>query len=328
MIYPWQKQQWHQLTQARQFHRLPHALLLTGMAGVGKADFAIHLANAILCQQQTPDSQPCGICHACRLVAGRAHPNLLCVSPEKEGQAIKVDQIREVMDFANQSSLQGEYRIVIIHPADAMNISAANALLKTLEEPSSGAIIVLVSDQSERMPATILSRCQRVIFGRPDKEQALAWLAEQVKDTTMNLALLLSLANGAPLAARDLIQTDSLALRKIFYDGLQQLLDKQVDPIKLAGRLSDLEPLPLIDFMLTWLTDLMQLHLGDSECSRIINQDYITIMRQQQSLVTLSHCKQLLDRLLQQRAQICRGMNFNKQLMTENMLLRWMEYTT
>ena len=85
----------------------------------------------------------CGTCHACRLIAGRAHPNVLWVEPEKEGQTIKVDQIREVSEFVNQSSLQGVHRIVLINPANAMNMHAANALLKTLEEPSSGAIIFI-----------------------------------------------------------------------------------------------------------------------------------------------------------------------------------------
>lgn len=324
MIFPWQEQQWQQVTQAKRHNRLPHALLFTGVRGVGKTDFAIHFATALLCQQQASDGHPCGICHACRLVAGRAHPNLLCVTPEKEGQAIKIDQIRDVMEFVNQSSLQGEYRIVMIHPANAMNISAANALLKTLEEPSSGAIIMLVSDQSERLPATILSRCQRVVFGRPDNKQALAWLADNVEQAGTSLELVMSLAHGAPLAARDLIQTDDLILRQTFYDGLQQLISKQVDPIKLTARLSELEPLPLLDFMLSWLTDLLRIFLK-ADPSRLTNQDFAAALQQLKNQLSLASCTQLLESLLQQRAQICRGMNFNKQLLTEHLLLRWME---
>lgn len=324
MLYPWQQAQWQQIHQARRDGRLPHGLLLTGVAGVGKVDFANHLANALLCQQQTEEGHPCETCHACRLVAGRAHPNLLWLEPEKEGGAIKVDQIREVMEFVSQSSLQGEYRIVIIQPANAMNISAANALLKTLEEPARGAILILVSDQSERMPATILSRCQRITFGRPDLQQAMTWLTQNQKHPVEHLQQILMLANGAPLAALKMLETDALTLRRDYYDALQMAVSKQADPIKLAAKLTDIEPLPLLDFTISWITDLLRLTLaGDS--SVVTNQDYLSVLTAQHAKLDLAKCTRFLEYLLQQRAQICRGMNFNKQLLAESTLLRWVE---
>ena len=168
MIFPWQVNQWQQLLQAKSQQRLAHAMLFTGLPGIGKAIFAQHFSSALLCQKLNPDGNPCDRCHSCRLIAGRAHPNMLWLEPEKPGQAIKIDQVRDVSEFISQTSLQGDYRIVIINPADDMNTNAANALLKTLEEPSSGAHLILISNQNERLPATILSRCQRVVFQRPE----------------------------------------------------------------------------------------------------------------------------------------------------------------
>ena len=196
MYYPWQAAQWQQIISAERAGRLPHALLLTGTLGLGKSIFADSLVKTLLCASKKEIY--CGKCHPCRLVTGRVHPNILWIEPEKAGAAIKVDQIREVSEFVSQSSLKGHRRFVIINPADDMNINAANALLKTLEEPAHGAMLILISSEAQRMPATILSRCQRFVFPRPEKTMALNWIAQQRKID--DAELLLRLSNGAPIA--------------------------------------------------------------------------------------------------------------------------------
>src|SRR5436190_5622246 len=122
MIFPWQESQWLQLTRMQADARLPHALLFTGMAGIGKAIFANTFAHQLFCQAKS--TAPCYQCHACRLIKGHTHPNVLWIEPEKEGGTIKVDQIREVTEFISHSSLQGDYRLVMINPANDMNINA------------------------------------------------------------------------------------------------------------------------------------------------------------------------------------------------------------
>src|SRR5437867_10551148 len=131
MTYPWHTNQWQQLWRSKNENRLPHALLLSGVVGIGKAKFADDFARALLCRA-SPDFY-CKQCHSCRLMQDRVHPNVVLVEPDGEGHAIKVDQIRGIIDFMNQSSLHGDYRIAIISPAISMNANAANALLKTLE---------------------------------------------------------------------------------------------------------------------------------------------------------------------------------------------------
>ena len=327
MIYPWQQEQWQQLWQAKQENRLPHALLFAGIAGIGKTDFADYFARVLLCQHVKTSGFACDTCHSCRLMIGKSHPNILWIAPEKTGQAIKVDQIRAVTEFISQTSLQGEYRLVMIHPANDMNTNAANALLKTLEEPASGSIMILISDQAAHLPATILSRCQKIIFSRPSTASALAWMKEQSPEIAEQAELLLRLTNGAPLAARQLLATDLLTERQELLSALSQLSTKQLDPIKLAANLPDLDTLQLLDFMLGWIMDILRLQLGEDP-QAIINVDYTT------PLVTLAKSTQVqtnakfMAHIQQLRGQITAGVNFNKQLMIESLLIRWMECST
>lgn len=330
MIFPWQTQQWQQLWRSQREQRLPHALLFAGAAGTGKAIFADSFARALLCQQVASRSDEeremasyCNICHACRLIAGRVHPSVLFVEPEKEGQAIKVDQIRAVSDFINQSSLQGEYRIVVIHPAHDMNANAANALLKTLEEPSSGSIIILISSQFAHLPATILSRCQRILFPRPHTEKALDWLQSQLTDKTLDPKLLLQLAHGAPLAALRLVEDNMLALRENLFQILYLLSQKQADPIQAAAEWHAHASLQLLDFILSWVMDLLRLQL--SVVTDVINKDYAKQLTELKNQTHLRHNTKWMEYLQQLRGQLSNGVNLNKQLMLESVFIRWVE---
>jgi len=329
MIFPWQTDQWRQLWHAKCEQRLPHALLFTGVAGTGKAQFADGFTRALLCHKAPASVKAddnlyyCDSCHSCRLIAGRTHPNVLWIEPEKEGQAIKVDQIRAVSDFINQSSLQGDFRVVVINPADSMNMNSANALLKSLEEPSSGAVIILVSDQSAQLPATILSRCQRIAFPRPQPEQAMAWLRQKLPATEADPGLLLRLANGAPLAALRLVENEILAVRQDLFAALYSLSRNQGDPVKSAAKMHDNDPLRMLDFMLAWMMDLLRLQLSGDE-DGLINGDYISQLTELKQRTQISNNARFMQYLQQLRGQICVGINFNKQLVLENVLIRWM----
>ena len=323
MIYPWQTQQWQQLWQVKMENRLPHALLFTGVEGVGKAVFAEHFVRSLLCPKAATQGDACHQCHACRLVTGNTHPNVLRIIPEKEGQSIKIDQIREVTEFVSQSSLQGDYRIVIVNPANAMNANAANALLKTLEEPASGAILILISHQAARLPATILSRCQKINFTAPASALAQQWLSEQLPAVGAKAALLLRLAQGGPLTALRLAQDEALALREELYQSLLLLSAKKMGPLKLAASLQSSEPLTIIDFLLSWITDLLRLQLtGASE--DIVNLDYQAALAELKP-VSMQKNVNFMRHLQLLRKQLCEGINFNKQLMLESLFIRWTE---
>jgi DNA polymerase-3 subunit delta' len=330
MLFPWQAEQWQQLWQAKQTNRLPHALLFTGVPGIGKAAFAFNFSRFLLCQQATPEGDYCHIdsrdkkggCHSCRLAIGHAHPNILSIYPEKEGQAIKVDQIRSVMDFTTQSSLQGEYGIVIINPANAMNTNAANALLKTLEEPCPGCIIILVCERSHRLPATVLSRCQRIVFPQPPHKLAINWLNSRLS-SEMDAKLLLNLANGAPLKAWSLVQDKLLPVRQHLFAALYSLREPHQDPIRLAVNLQDINDLQiLLDFLLHWIIDLLRLQLS-GDVKRIENEDYAQPLIELSQLLPVKKNMQFMEYVQQLRAELNAGINLNKQLIIESLLIRW-----
>lgn len=203
-IHPWNAPLWQQLVRDRE--RLPHALLLHGMPGVGKSQLALALAEWLLCAQPLA-KQACGQCLSCNWLAQGGHPDLCIVEPRVEDacdkprrsmQLISVDDIRMATDMLALSSHQGGWRVVLIRPAEAMNAAAANALLKTLEEPPPRVMLILISHQPRRLLPTVRSRCHKLAVPRPDRQVALAWLSEQgLADAE---ALLLE-AGGAPLLA-------------------------------------------------------------------------------------------------------------------------------
>ena len=319
MIFPWQQDQWKTLSLAYQSNRLPHAILLSGIAGIGKSQFADSFSRALLCEQPKKSGEACEACHSCRMHIGHAHPNMLWIQPEKEGHAIKVDQIREITEFANQSSFQSGFRIIIIHPANAMNLSAANALLKSLEEPPAGAIFILVSDQAARLPATIISRCQRVIFTKPSHSDAMLWLANQVDQPE----LLLSLSHDAPLAAIDLAKDEKLSTRHDFLSLLCDMTNQKADPIQSAVKLKETELLPLLDSYISWLLDILRLQMTDDETT-ITNIDFTSPLLTLKNKIPTTLTAQLINNAMQVRRQISLGVNVNKQLVIEDLMIRWM----
>ncbi len=168
--YTWQVQQWQRMNAARQQQRLHHALLLNGIRGLGLEAFAQELARGLLCEQPGEEGGACGQCKSCLLYAAGSHPDIVQIRPEEDSRVIKIDAIRELTGFMELKAQYGRYRIAIIDPAEAMNRNAANSLLKTLEEPPEQAIIILVNNDYMRLPVTIRSRCQRLIFTPPDRQ--------------------------------------------------------------------------------------------------------------------------------------------------------------
>ena len=219
---------------------MPHALVVAGPAGLGKRAFAAELAAALLCDARRDDAHACGTCRACRLRASGAHPDLHPVSfalndrgePRSE---IVVGQIRELAETLSKTSQFGGFRIATIDPADALNPNAANALLKTLEEPPPGAVLVLVSDRPELLIATIRSRCQRVEARFPPRELALGWLRSQAIGAEA-AARALDLAAGNPGIALGFASPESLALAEEVARDLERIAGRAVGAEEVAQR--------------------------------------------------------------------------------------------
>ena len=239
---PWHEENWRRLHERRARGSLPHALLLCGPQGLGKRAFADGLAAALLCQQPRTDGSACGACRACVLLAAGSHPDRVRVGIElrddgKPRTEITVDQIRILAERLALTAQFGGYQVASIDPADQMNNAAANALLKTLEEPTAATVIVLVADQPARLPATIRSRCQRIEFRVPAAAQAQAWLATQGTDAKA-AAKALDAAGGNPGLALSWIKSGGMALRDEVSTDLRALCSGKTSAVEVANRWS------------------------------------------------------------------------------------------
>lgn len=259
--------------------KLPHAMLLVGPPGVGKAAFSEQLASLLLCEAVTPTQNACSVCQACRWLEAGNHPDFRRVAPDgdedgedagsekvaekskKRGPGIiRIAQIRELESFVFVGSHRNGNRVVLITEAEAMNPAAANALLKILEEPPASVYFILVSSRTRAIIPTILSRCRVVAFGAPDAAAAAAWLADAGLEN--QAARYLSLAGGAPLRVAQWKDQGQLAP----IDALvESLIAPVADPIALAARWDGLlkgdglfRMENLVEGLQRWLFDLAQ----------------------------------------------------------------------
>jgi DNA polymerase III subunit delta' len=230
---PWLQEAHAQLLAAKGKGRLPQALLIHEAPGTGGDTLAHHFAQLLFCREQ---SAPCGKCSHCHRVDTGEHPDFISVVPElerKSGQ-ITVDQIRAVAEQLSMSSYEGRGSCVVITPAHAMNRNAANALLKTLEEPRRDAHLLLVTSTPSLLPATVRSRCQRLIVPAPTRTAALAWLGAQQPRHAAHWDAVLDVLGVAPLEALRLDIEQLLAFRA---DASQLLKDAErgrIDVVRVA----------------------------------------------------------------------------------------------
>jgi DNA polymerase-3 subunit delta' len=241
MTLPWLLERWRRLTGQLESGRLPHALLLCGPAGLGKRALAGAFVARVLCRQATGDEPACGRCRACEQHAAGSHPDFALITLElrddgKLRTEITIDQIRALSARFALTPQFGGYQIALVDPADAMNQNAANALLKTLEEPSADTLLMLVSDRPARLPATIVSRCTRVEVRFPPREDALAWLQGQGLGTEQADAAL-ELAAGNPGEALE--YAGNAARIEEVSAAIADLLAGRAAPSALAARWAD-----------------------------------------------------------------------------------------
>jgi DNA polymerase-3 subunit delta' len=324
--FPWQEAQWCTLKQACLADRLPHALLLSGGSGSGVVEFSRHWVAYLLCEETATRQGregPCGQCRSCVLFQAGNHPEYLAVAPEGDSRQIKIDQIRELNQFVSLKSHYGRPNIVAISPAEAMNRNAANSLLKTLEEPPSDTLILLVSFQPMGLPITVRSRCQRVDFRNPDKEQVHGWLAEQTTAGEVNLEMLLTLANDEPLAALRMLQQDSLSNRRVIFEDLVGLVTNSAeDPIETAERWAKLGETEVTHWVSILLQDTIKLCcLGQQ--ARLINQDLASGLEKISKLLGIKRLFQILDLLHELRRLNTGQSQLAPQSILEELALCW-----
>ncbi len=229
MIYPWQTTQWQHFRQQLEQQRLPHAILVSGVEGLGQLALAENMVAAILCENLAEPH--CGHCHSCQLLAAGSHTEHTVIKPEEAGKQIKIEQIRDLKQKQILTSTLSTWKTVIIEPADAMNINAYNSLLKLLEEPAANTLLILVSSQVNKLPITILSRCQNYVLQAPSQQQALEWLNEQGQYEDSHLNQLLALSSQAPLSVLAMLEADTLVYLKQVDQDFNAMVKGEINPV-------------------------------------------------------------------------------------------------
>jgi DNA polymerase-3 subunit delta' len=288
--FPWQAESWRQLNAVTR--RGASGILLYGPADIGKLALARHLARSLVCQSPTPEGHACGHCVACRWSAAGTHPDVILVRPEAIQQAegiemagespqpgadddegggserkarrapskeIRIEQIRVLGESLELGSHRGGSRVIVIYPAQALNLPASNALLKVLEEPPRDTLFVLVSSHAERLAATVRSRCQQIALTIPATDLALAWLESQDIDNPREL---LARCGGAPLAAQ--AAAGAIGEQEDLHRQLVEALcvPASFSAMRSAERIAAVEPVIVVGWLLRWVFDCISCRLA------------------------------------------------------------------
>ncbi len=343
-LYPWLHGEFARFHALQSQGRMPHALLISGEPGLGQSQLAMRLAQATLCYHPLEDGQACGQCGSCHPFLAGAHPDFSLLSPkdkdskdddaakdkkdskatDKKDKDIKINAVREFCAGLYLSSSFQHGKVGVIEPADVMTPAAANSLLKTLEEPPAGTLIILVSSQPARLPITIRSRCQRWLVPIPERAAALAWLAQQPQLAGEDPARVLDLAEGRPLAALELAEPERLAQRSRWLESLLHLLRAGGNPLALAASQDKTEWPQLLHWVRLLLVDLIRLQGAahtPAAAMNLVNRDFADVLAPLAARLNARELFGLYDYLL----ELSRLINhpLNRELLMEELLIRF-----
>lgn len=335
MMYPWHKSHWQHLTTRFRDACLPHALLFSGVDGLGKLEFARQFTRWLQCDTSKQDvaaeiTPACGQCNACALMKAGTHPDQLFISPEAEGKAIPVDSIRQIAGMLSLKAQFAYIQVVVVSPAEAMNKFSANSLLKTLEEPTPDSLLILVTSQPNLLLPTIRSRCQRIDFDVPDPAMARQWLSETLKKSSLSVSELdqqraLHLAGGAPLGALKNIQDAVFEQYASLLESFQKLAQKQLDPVSEAEKWTAVGFSRTITWLYSWVSSLIRLKSARAgvDNSSVWQEPALLEISEALGVVDTMRLYSFLDHIT--GLSRIRHSQVNVQLSMEDTLIRWVE---
>lgn len=309
-LYPWQTGLWKQLCQQLQTNRLPHALLVSGVKGLAKNSFAQHIVASVLCLDRRDDQSSCGHCHSCQLLKAGSHPDHIEIKPEETGKQIKIDQIRNLRDKQQLTPSVSKWKTIIISPADNMNVSSSNSLLKLLEEPQHNTVLILITGHPEKLPITVKSRCQNYNLVGPSSQQALEWLSkhDENKVDGETLAKLLQLAKGAPLAVVDMLNGNMAEQYLQVEQDFKLILQNSANPISLTAT--------WLKYDLVTVLNQLQYMIRDRMIKSFVNSPKITADQAKISLYW-----QISDCIVQVIKLVSSQNNINNTLLIEDFIV-------
>lgn len=319
----WHNEAWQQVLQQIRSNKLPHALLVCADSDTGKRHFATLLGQYLLCEHPAGDA-PCGECSKCLLNAAGTHPDLKLIEAEEGSRVIKVDQVRELRNFVESTSHADGYRIVILDPAETLNISGANALLKSLEEPPARVLFLLLSDRPKALLPTIASRSQVLRLPPPTRVESLAWLANHTRSDFESLEKLLTLAQERPLLALSLHQQGLLEQLQDIDVAMLELLTGRRLPSVLAATYAKQGGNETLPLLVSWTASVSRFLMSGQP--RFLASDP---QREAARLLGHGDARQQTQRLFtlytdisNTQQQISNGGNPNLQLLLEDIFIR------
>ena len=288
--------------------KVAHALMLNGSTGIGKRQLAKQFAQRLLCTRATALEFACGQCAECLLVAAGTHPDEYTIGILEDKQSISIEQIRQLSGLLHQSAHRSGYRVVTIAPAESMTLGAANALLKTLEEPGQKTVLILIADDISKVSATIRSRCVRMPLSVPETEVGRAWLqTELASESQETIEALLQMSSGAPLLAKVRFEQGALEQVRQLESGLQGIAKGLLSPGAVSGTQPDIE---------LSLDTLQRVILGGVQKSL-----------QNQSPVPARVWDAFAEIVLSAKRSLRRNASLNSALLLESVLAQWFDLT-
>ena len=319
-LLPWHIPYWQQWQHYLALDNIPHALLLAGPHGLGKQQFAHYLSQSLVCQSTTSHI-PCGHCQSCHQVITAQHPAIHCLAPEDK--YITIEAIRNLIDKTHLTTKS--WQIFLIRSADTMHPAAANALLKTLEEPTPNTLILLTSAAPQRLPATIRSRSQKILFSAAETTSALQWLQQQPK---VDWQPLLALSSNAPLAAIQAFETSRLNDIQQLVEHFTQLRANKSQLSQIVALLTKRPILQVFDDITCICYDIARLSVQNTNTE---NKNLLFLPTETSKLSTLaqhiclSQLLHFIDQLHQLQSQLQH--NLNPTIVLEQLILHWLTLT-
>lgn len=315
-LYPWQQNAWQYLQNYVVQNRVPQALLINGALGIGKQHLAEKFAHALLCEQPNPEGFNCEKCSSCLLIKAQTHPDFTEITPEEEGKNITIAQIRTLIEKLSLKPQFQRYRVILLHPADALNNAAANAFLKYLEEPTERTVLILVTHRMNKLPATIKSRCQKFTMAMPDKNLVLQWLSQQ----TTNAEIVLNLAQGSPLLAKQYANDEHLTQRRDCFNEFLAVANQKNHPVLVAEKWLKLPETTLLFWLTSWVIDLMR-YRHQTVPKNLYHADFKAELSALAIKVNPLKLYKFYDLLLESRRRL--ETQINKQVLWEEILIAW-----
>lgn len=323
--FPWQIKNWEILQTTYHAGKVAHALLFSGISGIGLKHFIQCFTQGLLCKSSDQNQlQACGVCHICKLCQSANHPDILTIKPEATGKQIKLEEIIQLNHFMHLSSHSGNYKITVIFHADLMNRHAANALLKTLEEPPPKSLLILASNRKNILPITIKSRCQQINFTPAFDQETVHWTKKFIAGNE-NVQHLLAAVDGAPLKIKYFLENDILAKQNSVLEDV--LSNNHINPIEIAEKWKNYGIQQVLLWLLQLLVDIIRIKSLNRPI-KIHDPEKIFILKNLIKELQFSDLLRFYDVLYLAYSLNGATNNYDAKGLLEDVIIAWQELTS